>query len=151
MEGAPVKYDPSLPWRDIRGQGFHEVIGPIRVAEAADGTLPFALLLDDRHTNANGVCHGGVLMSVADSAMGSCAFLAAGGPVATVDFECDFLAAARIGERIHGIAKVVRKARNIIFMETDVYSDERRVLRTSGIWAVLPENSRARDKTKITS
>ncbi len=146
-----MKYDPSLPWRDIKGQGFHNLLGPIQIAEMPDGTLPFALELDDRHTNANGVCHGGVMMSVADSAMGSCAFVAAKNAVATIDFECDFLAAGRIGEILHGVAKVTRKARNFIFMESDLYSGERRVLRSSGIWAILPENSRARDVSKIKS
>lgn len=146
-----MNYDPSLPWRDIHGQGFHKLIGPIQIAEQPDGTVPFALMLDDRHTNANGVCHGGVLMSVADSAMGSCAFIVAKGPVATIDFECDFLAAAKIGERLYGLAKVARKARNFIFMESDLYSGDRRVLRVSGIWAILPENSRARDVSKIKS
>ena len=144
-----MMYDDSLPWRDITGQGFHALLGPIQIAEMPDGTMPFALLLDDRHTNANGVCHGGVMMSVADSAMGSCAFHAAQNPVATVDFECDFLAAGRIGDRLHGIAKIARKARNIVFMESDLYSNDRRVMRASGIWAILPENSRARDMSKI--
>lgn len=146
-----MKYDPSLPWRNIRGQGFHKLLGPVQIAEMPDGTVPFALMLDDRHTNANGVCHGGVLMSVADSAMGSCAFFAAGKPVATIDFECDFLAAARIGEMLYGTAKIARKARNFIFMESDLYSAEKRVLRVSGIWAILPENSRAREISKIKS
>lgn len=139
-----MKYDPTLPWRDIHGLGFHELIGPIQVAELPGGELAYSLLLDDRHTNANGVCHGGVMMSVVDSGLGSCAFAAAGGPVATIDFECDFLAAAQIGERVHGVAKVARKARNFIFMEGELYSGERRVLRVSGIWAILPEKSRAR-------
>lgn len=146
-----MQYDPTLAWRDVSASGFNRLIGPIQVADQPDGSMLFAQQLDDRHTNANGVCHGGVMMSVADSAMGACAGAAAGGPVATIDFECDFLAAAKIGERIHGIANVARKARNFIFMECDMYSGERRVLRVSGIWAILPENSRARDVSKITS
>ena len=146
-----MKYDPSLPWRDVRGFGFQETLGPVQIAECADGTLHYALMLDDRHTNANGVCHGGVLMSIADTGMGACAFAQAGKPVATIDFECNFMAAAPIGERVYGIAKVARKARNFIFMESDLYSKERRLLRVSGIWAILPEKSRARDTSKIQS
>lgn len=146
-----MKYDPSLPWRDVRGFGFQETLGPVQVADYADGTLPYALMLDDRHTNANGVCHGGVLMSIADTGMGACAFATAGKPVATIDFECDFMAAAPIGERVYGLAKVARKARNFIFMESDLYSNERRLLRISGIWAILPDKSQARDTSKIQS
>jgi len=36
-------------------------------------------------------------------------------------------------------------------MESDLYSGERRVLRISGIWAVLAKNSAARDETKLKS
>jgi len=144
-----VKYDPDLNWRDIHGSGFNHFVGPVRVVEHADGTMPFALMLDDRHTNANGVCHGGVLMSVADSAMGACAFVASGGPVATIDFECDFISAAPIGEQLYGLAQVVRRARQFVFMEADLYVAERRIFRASGIWAILPEKSRARDESKI--
>jgi len=144
-----VRYDPSLPWRDLTGLGFQDLIGPIQLAELPGGDMAFALQLDDRHTNANGVCHGGVMMSVADSSMGACAYAQIGTPVATIDFECDFLAAGKIGEMLHGTAKVARKARNIIFMESDLYSGERRVLRASGIWAVLAKNSAARDESKL--
>jgi len=144
-----VNYDPNLPWRDLKGLGFQDLIGPIQLADLPGTDLAFALELDDRHTNANGVCHGGVMMSVADSCMGACAFAAAGTPVATIDFECDFLAAGKIGEVLHGVAKISRKARNFIFMESDLYSGERRVLRASGIWAVLAANSAARDESKI--
>ncbi len=146
-----MNYDPSLPWRDLTGMGFQDLIGPIQVAKLSDSGMAYTLQLDDRHTNANGVCHGGVMMSVADSGMGACAFASAGSPVATIDFECDFLAAAKIGERLCGTAKVARKARNFIFMESDLYSGERRVLRISGIWAVLAKNSAARDETKLKS
>jgi uncharacterized protein (TIGR00369 family) len=144
-----VKYDPDLNWRDIHGTGFNHFVGPVRVVDQGDGSMPFGLMLDERHTNANGVCHGGVLMSVADSAMGACAFVASGGPVATIDFECDFISAAPIGEQLYGLANVVRKARSLVFMEADLYVKERRVFRASGIWAILPENSRARDESKI--
>ena len=145
-----MTYDPSLEWRDIKGRGFQDLIGPIQLADLPGGDLAFALQLDDRHTNANGVCHGGVLMSVADSSMGSCAFASAGRPVATIDFECDFLAAAKIGTMLYGTAKVARRARNFIFMEADLHAGERRVLRASGIWAVLAENSGARDTSRLT-
>lgn len=144
-----MKYDPDLPWRDLTGQGFQDLIGPIQLAELAVGTMAFALKLDDRHTNTNGVCHGGVIMSVADSAMGACAFAGAGSPVATIDFECDFLAPGKIGEMLHGTAKIARKAQHFIFMESDLYSGERRVMRASGIWAVLSKDSAARDESKL--
>ena len=131
-----MDFDPDLAWRDIEGDGFKALIGPVRVADHADG-MAMALMLDDRHRNANGVCHGGVLMSVADSGLGVCAFATAGSPVATIDFECDFMAPAPLGERVHGLARVARRARRLLFMEGDLWCAGKRVFRCSGIWAVL--------------
>lgn len=140
-----VQFDPSLPWRDIRGEGFNIYIGPIQVAKLDGDELRFALRLDDRHMNSSSVCHGGVLMSVADSGLGTCAWYAAGeNPVATIDFEADFLAAAKNGQMLHGVARVIRKAREFLFMEGDLWSGERQVMRCSGIW-VVRSTGRTRD------
>ena len=131
-----MQYDASLPWRDVVGEGFNAFIGPIRVAEL-EGELRFALQLEDRHMNSASVCHGGVMMSLADTGLGTAAWIGAGrSPVATIDFECDFMAAAKNGQLMHGVGRVARKAREFLFMEGDVWAGERRVLRCSGIWAI---------------
>ncbi len=132
-----MKFDPSLPWRDIKGEGFNALIGPIRFAQVGEDEWRFALELEERHMNSVGVAHGGLLMSVADTGLGTSAFTAAGSkPVATIDFECDFLAPGKNGQMIHGVAKVVRKAREFLFMQGDLYADERHVMRVSGIWVI---------------
>ncbi len=132
-----MKFDPSLPWRDIKGEGFNALIGPMQFAQVDEAEWRFALKLEDRHMNSVGVAHGGLLMSIADTGLGTSAFTAAGSkPVATIDFECDFLAPGKNGQMIHGIAKVVRKAREFLFMQGDLYADERHVLRVSGIWVI---------------
>ena len=132
-----MKYDPSLPWRDIQGGGFNDHIGPVRFAQVGQEEYHFALQLEDRHMNSIGVAHGGLTMSVADAGMGTSAFTAAGQKaVATIDFECDFLAPAKNGQMLHGQAKVVRKAREFLFLQGDLYADTRHVLRASGIWVI---------------
>lgn len=131
-----MKFNPSLPWRDIKTDGFNGLVGPIRFAEAGENDFRVALQLDERHMNSVGVCHGGLLMSVGDTGMGTSAYTAAGSAVATIDFECDFLAAAKLGQMLHGQCKVARSARELIFMEGELFADDRRVLRMSGIWVV---------------
>lgn len=132
-----MKYDPSLPWREVSGGGFNDHIGPIHFAQVGEGEYHFALALELRHMNATGVAHGGLMMSVADTGMGTSAFTAAGSkPVATIDFECDFLAPGKLGQMLHGMATVVRKARELLFMQSNLYADERHVMRASGIWVV---------------
>lgn len=131
-----MDYDPSLPWRDVEGEGFNAHVGPIQVADLGE-EWRFALKLDARHMNSAGVCHGGLQMSLADCGLGTCAYFAAGKrSVATIDFEAHFLAAAKEGQMLHGAARVARKAREFLFMEGQLWSGERQVLRCSGIWAI---------------
>ena len=132
-----MTYDSTLPWRTVTGGGFNDHVGPVQFAQVDDGDYRFALQLEDRHMNATGVAHGGLLMSLADTGMGTAAFTAAGErPVATIDFECDFIAPGKNGQMLHGQARVVRKARELLFMQGDIYADSRHVLRASGIWVI---------------
>lgn len=130
--------DPSLPWRDVRGTGFNRHIGPVRIARTGERAWRGALTLDARHINVGGVCHGGVLMSLADITMGTASFEAAGGhPCATISMETHFLAAAKEGHVLIAEAMQLRRVRELSFMDCAVWSGGRQVLRASGIWKHL--------------
>lgn len=133
-----MDYDPNLPWRDIRGTGFNAQIGPIRFAALGDRRWCATLVLDARHINVGGVCHGGVLLSLADVAMGAASFAAGGGhPCATIQMDAHFLAAAKEGARLLALAIQLRKVRALSFMQCTIWSESRQVLRASGIWKYL--------------
>ena len=133
-----MDFDPDLEWRDVRDTGFNAHIGPIRLATVSDREWAFHLDLDQRHINFGGVCHGGVLMSLADTGMGASASIAAGrAACATIAFNADFVAAVKIGHVLHGRARLVRRVRDLCFMETELWSNGRQVLRAAGIWKEL--------------
>ncbi|HUF87711.1 MAG TPA: PaaI family thioesterase [Thermohalobaculum sp.] len=133
-----MQYDPDLPWRDMRGDGFNAQIGPIGFAELGDNRWCASLELDARHINVGGVCHGGVLLSLADVAMGAATFAAGGGrPCATIQLDAHFLAAAKSGQRLLALATQLRKVRELSFMQCEIWSGERHVLRASGTWKYL--------------
>lgn len=138
-----MDYDPNLPWRDVRGEGFNAHVGPIRFAsmgETPSGARRYcaSLVLDDRHINVGGVCHGGVLMSLADVAMGAATFHAGGGhPCATIQMDAHFLAAARFRQRLVAVATQLRKVRELSFMQCEIWAEGRQVLRASGTWKYL--------------
>jgi len=133
-----MQYDPNLPWRDVRGEGFNAHIGPIRFAELGESRWCASLELDARHVNIGGVCHGGVLLSLADVAMGAATFAAGDGhPCATIQMDAHFLAAARAGQRLVAAATQLRKVRELSFMQCEVWAEGRQVLRASGTWKYL--------------
>jgi len=133
-----MDFDESLPWRDIRGEGYNRHIGPIRFARAGDSEWQAALMLDSRHVNSGGVCHGGVLMSLADVAMGAASFEAGGAhPCATLEMNSHFLAAAKPLHLLIARSRQLRRVKALSFMDCEIWSDERQVLRASGIWKYL--------------
>lgn len=133
-----MHYDPNLPWREIRGEGFNAHIGPIRFAELGESRWCASLVLDARHINVGGVCHGGALLSLADVAMGAATFAAGGQhPCATIQMDAHFLAAARAGERLLALATQLRKVRQLSFMQCEIWAEGRQVMRASGTWKYL--------------
>lgn len=133
-----MDFDDSLPWRDIRSQGFNAHIGPIRFARAGEAEWRAALVIEARHINVGGVCHGGVLMTLADVAMGAATFEAAGGhPCATISFDCHFVAAAKLDQRLIAESRQTRRVRELSFMDCTLWAGGRQVMRASGIWKYL--------------
>ena len=83
----------------------------------------------DLCTSGSGL-HGGVLMALADSAGGACAFLnlpEAARATTTVESKTNFLRAVR-GGTVEAVARPIHIGRTIIVIETDVRDgDDRRV------------------------
>lgn len=134
---APEDLD-ALPWRLVRGEGFNAHLGPVSFARAGENAWVGRLDLDARHINVGGVCHGGVLMSLADIAMGTATYEAGGGhPCATIEMDCHFLAAAKRGQTLLARATQLRRVRGLSFMECRLEAGGREVLRASGLWKYL--------------
>ena len=130
-----MEVDPSLPWRQVRGEGFGRLVGPFRFARAGDGLWHACLNIEERHLNVGGVCHGGVLMGLADVAMGTASHDAADGhPCATIDFGCHFLAAVKNGQAALAVVHQVRRTRDLSFMGCEIHAGGRLCVRASGIW-----------------
>jgi len=133
-----MEIDTSLAWRDIRGEGFNAHIGPIRFAVAGPQRWHAAIALGAQHMNSGSVCHGGVLLSLADVAMGASSYAA--GPdhaCATITLDAKFLAAAKEGQTLLAEARQLRKVRDLSFMECEIWAGGRRVMTASGIWKYL--------------
>jgi len=103
--------------------------------DEVDATLEWAPGL----CTAAGVLHGGVLMALADSAGGVCAFLnlPAGATTATIESKTNFLGAVREG-LVTARARPLHVGKSTIVVETDVLdASGRRVARTMQTQAVL--------------
>lgn len=136
--------DLSLPWREIRGEGFNRTVGPIRFVRAGDNEWQATLAIEDRHINTGGVAHGGVLLTLADVAMGAASYEAGGGhPCATIELGSHFLAATKRGQTALAVARQTRGVRDLSFMACEIHAGGRIVMRASGIWKYLASRAPA--------
>ena len=88
---------------------------------------------------AAGVLHGGVLMALADSAGGVCAFLnlPAGARTATIESKTNFFGAVTEGT-VRARSRPLHRGRTTIVVETDLFdSSDHHVARTTQTQAVL--------------
>ncbi|MEL6478221.1 MAG: PaaI family thioesterase [Pseudomonadota bacterium] len=137
-----MQFDPNLPWRNLKGEGFNDHIGPVRFARAGETLWHATLVVDHRHRNSGGVCHGGVSMTLADLAMGAASYEAGGSrPCSTIQMDSHFIAAGKEGQRLLAAATQLRLVRDLSFMRCDIWAigeeTTRQVLRASGVWKYL--------------
>lgn len=119
---------------------FEIHVGP--VFEAGEkGAKRFALRIDARHVNMNGIVHGGLLMTFADAALGQAAWDACDhADCVTLNMQSQFLAPAREGDLIEVAPVVTRKTRALIFIRGDFTVGGAPVYSASSVWKILGAN-----------
>src|SRR5437870_13891637 len=112
-------------WKVVDTTGFLHLIGPLwqRLVESQ---YEFALITEDKHHNRRGVVQGGVLMTFADRTCGMTGRFVSGSPsLATVQFDTQFVDAAKIGELLVSKPRMVRATRTLLFMTTELTAEHR--------------------------
>ena len=110
------------------------------VRDGPDGAAIAFLDVDDRHLNPNGIVHGGVVFTLADTAMGwaTLAVLDDGQICASIEVSVRYLRPIP-GGRLVATASVLRAGRRIVHLECSVTvdDDDRPVAMLQGSFAVL--------------
>lgn len=116
---------------------FEAYIGPYFRRRAPEG-YEFCLPLDDRHMNAMGNAHGGMLMTFADASMGLTAWEAVSeAPVVTLGMNLTFQSAAPAGSLLRITPRITRQTRSVLFIEGDLRMDDQIVAGVTSIWKIL--------------
>jgi acyl-coenzyme A thioesterase PaaI-like protein len=137
MTDAAAEKLRSLGWSAVDATGFIQLIGPLWHRVVND-THEYALITEDKHHNRRGVVQGGVLMTFADRSCGMTGrFVSSSPSLATIQFDTQFVDAARIGELLVSRPRVIRSTRSLIFMTTEVSVGERCVAMANGVFKVM--------------
>ncbi len=104
--------------------GFHKLTGPMFMARRGDNIV-IGLRVEDRHGNAIATLHGGMLMTLVDTALTLAAGRAApkGQFAITQGISADFLSAARAGDWIEAEVEVLKAGRSTITLDCRVRKD----------------------------
>jgi uncharacterized protein (TIGR00369 family) len=133
MSAVPAGYKP-LP----AASPFNELVGPLH-EKRAEGTVSLGLRVDRKHSNSRGICHGGVLATLADLALGYGLMAKMGGTrggFVTAHLDIDYAGAAAIGDWIHSEVEVQRVGARLAFATGFLCVGEKRIVRMSGIFAL---------------
>ena len=116
---------------------FLERIGPLYERDDAND-LTLGLLVLDHHCNRRGIAHGGLLVTLADIALGKTGERRSSPParLLTTSLTFDFVSVARRGEWIEARCDVQRVGRQIAFANCFVRRGQDVIGRASGIFKV---------------
>lgn len=120
---------------------FHDSLGPFYTLRRGENTV-VAMRVEPRHENGIPSLHGGMFLTLVDTAMTLASFRAAGkgNRAVTISLASDFLGPARAGDWIEAEVRVLKAGRSLIVLDCLVRLDgpEGRVLlRANGSFQVV--------------
>jgi uncharacterized protein (TIGR00369 family) len=115
---------------------FIELCGPLYGRITDDGQFVTGLLVEKRHCNSGDMCHGGMMMTLADMSilLGTNMQTGLNRYLLTVNLTTDFLAAVPLGSWVEGRVQVLRRTRNLVFSQGMLSIPDGPAARTSGIF-----------------
>ena len=118
---------------------YMSLLGPIYIRRETDDAAVIGMRVAPQHLNIQGVTHGGMLATVADSALGINISLARGrrGGQVTVSMTTDYLSSAREGDWLEAHVVITRMGRQLAYASCDLKAGERHVLRASAVFAFV--------------
>jgi len=119
---------------------FLSSLGPL-YAKAEGSGVVIGLRIEERHLNTRGVAHGGMLVTLADSALGIVIAMlrTPPHPMVTVNLTADFADVAREGDWVEARVDLQKMGKRLAFATCHLWVGDRRILRASGVFAAVAE------------
>ena len=115
---------------------FNALVGPLYERRNADG-VSIGLVIEEKHTNSRGICHGGVLATLADLALGYAMLAKSGdnGSFLTAHLAVDYAGSARTGDWIESQVEIQRVGARLAFANCYLIANDKPIVRASAIFA----------------
>lgn len=119
----------------FRSSPVSELIGPIYCCgEGAD--LVLGLRVENKHCNARGLVHGGILATLADTSLGYAMAFSTDPPTSlvTANLTLDFAGTARIGDWLQTQVDIQKQGRRLSFANCYIAVGGQRIVRASAVF-----------------
>jgi len=126
--------------RLFRSSPFLDLLGPI-YNQRTDKGLVIGLWAEEKHCNARGLVHGGVLSSLADVALGYNSAFAEEPPtpIVTSSLTIDYAGIAKRGDWIALETDVQKVGKSLAFANCYVVVESVRIARASAVFSVVTQ------------
>jgi len=119
-----------------RSSPFNELVGPLY--ERRDGdAVSIGVRIETKHANSRGSCHGGMLATLADLALGYAMLAHTGGKggFVTAHLAVDYAGAAKLGDWVESVVEIQRMGARLAFANCYLVAGGKRIVRASAIFA----------------
>lgn len=131
MTEVPPGFEPLF-----RTSPFLETLGPF-FYRRTENAFVIGLRVEDKHTNARGTAHGGLLLTLADIALGYTAAFSADPPLSltTANISADFAGHAQVGDWVEAHVDIQKIGSRLVFANAYLLVGSDRVARASAVFA----------------
>jgi len=114
---------------------FYQLIG-IRLAALGNGWAELTAVPLEKHTNALGLVHGGLIMSLLDAAMGN-AVRTTGVKGVTAQCQTSFFSPARLETSLRARGEVVKKGGRLVFAQASVFAGNEEIAQGNATFFII--------------
>ena len=115
---------------------FNALVGPLYERRSGD-EVSIGVRIEEKHSNSRGICHGGVLATLADLALGYAMLAKTGNDTGfvTAHLALDYAGAARVGDWIESQADIQRVGTRLAFANCYLVAGGKRIVHASALFA----------------
>ena len=123
---------------DETKKGFMKHLGEISLKKIDEFNYEFDTEILEIHLNTGKIAHGGFLATISDTGMGTAAHRVAGDKrCVTINLNMKFITAAKLGEKLIGKVKILKKTKSLVFINCEIKNDKDLIAFASGTWKIL--------------
>ncbi len=139
MSSTPGNTPPG-DWKRRELKGIPASLSALWTQRDEDGWR-YAVQLDESHANAQGIVHGGVLMTFMDHGLSLLVWEAAGRTMnSTIQLDNHFLGAVKPPAFVELHGQILRQGRHLVFARGVLRCEGKDVMEATGVWSITPSS-----------